>query len=135
MAQLHNGLRPDLYTPAPKLEAEDYAAVLADQEKPVFVAESADGSIVGHCYCVIYRQERHHTKEARSWLYIDDLCVREDCRGVGIGRKLIDYAKCFACGEGLAHLELKVTESNAASVAFYEAMGFCTQQRIMEMDL
>ncbi len=56
--------------------------------------------------------------------YIEHLAVRADCRGLGIGRKLMLIACEQAAGKGLRSCTLHVSKNNSAAVALYESLGF-----------
>jgi len=62
-----------------------------------------------------------------AWL--EDLFVREDARGCGLGRALVEAAIERARGRGCKRIELDVNEDNAAARALYEACGFLTEPK------
>ena len=65
-------------------------------------------------------------------LYIDDLCVDEDCRGQGIGRKMYEYVRSYAKDTGCYHITLNVWEMNPRARKFYESIGMKPLKTYME---
>jgi ribosomal protein S18 acetylase RimI-like enzyme len=67
-----------------------------------------------------------------KYLFIDDLCVDESCRGQHVGSRLFEYVKEEAKKLGCYHVTLNVWEGNDNANAFYEKMGMKTKERQME---
>lgn len=53
--------------------------------------------------------------------FIAGIFVRQDCRGLGVGRQLLDFVKAQK-----HRLQLMVYEKNASAVEFYQQNGFIT---------
>lgn len=60
-----------------------------------------------------------------AWL--EDVFVREDARGSGLGRALVEAACERARERGCKRIELDVNEDNAPARALYQACGFQTE--------
>lgn len=56
--------------------------------------------------------------------WLEDLYVREDSRGAGLGAALVEAALEHARHRGCARMELDVNEANPAALALYEGAGF-----------
>jgi ribosomal protein S18 acetylase RimI-like enzyme len=56
--------------------------------------------------------------------WLEDLFVREEARGSGLGRALVDAALERAAARGCRRIDLDVNEQNPDALAFYERMGF-----------
>jgi ribosomal protein S18 acetylase RimI-like enzyme len=65
-------------------------------------------------------------------LYIDDLCVDESTRGMGVGRALFDHVVAYARQSGCHDVTLNVWELNRGARAFYERMGMHPLKTCME---
>ncbi len=63
------------------------------------------------------------TFAGRHGIYLEDLYVRPEHRGRGLGRALLGALARRCQSEGLARLEWAVLDWNAPSIAFYERMG------------
>ena len=57
-----------------------------------------------------------------AWL--EDVFVREDARGDGYGRTLVNAAIERAKSRGCARIQLETNRNNAAAVKLYESVGF-----------
>ena len=64
----------------------------------------------------------------RGWLY--SVAVAPDRRRDGIGSQLIRHAEQALAQLGCPKLNIQVRADNAAVVAFYESLGFQTEERI-----
>ena len=84
-----------------------------------FVAADGD-SIIG---TVLAGYDGH-----RGWLY--SVAVAPDRRRDGIGSQLIRHAEQALAQLGCPKLNIQVRADNAAVVAFYESLGFQTEERI-----
>jgi ribosomal protein S18 acetylase RimI-like enzyme len=58
----------------------------------------------------------------RGWVYY--LAVRPDRRGAGLGRELMRASERWLMQRGVPKVQLMVRTTNAAVVAFYEALGY-----------
>ena len=56
-------------------------------------------------------------------LYMDDLYVRQDFRGAGVGTKLINEVIAFAKAEKCKKLRWQVSEWNQPAIDFYKSLG------------
>ena len=59
----------------------------------------------------------------RPGLYLEDLFVRPEARGNGIGRALLEYLARLTVERGWGRLEWRVLDWNAPSIAFYKKLG------------
>jgi GNAT superfamily N-acetyltransferase len=56
--------------------------------------------------------------------WLEDLFVRDEARGAGLGRALVEAAFERARSRGVRRMDLDVNEQNPAAIAFYRHMGF-----------
>jgi GNAT superfamily N-acetyltransferase len=63
------------------------------------------------------------TFKGRPGIYLEDLFVRPQARGRGIGRLLLAHLARTALERGCARLEWAVLDWNAPSIAFYRSVG------------
>ncbi|MDB4949441.1 MAG: N-acetyltransferase [Gemmatimonadetes bacterium] len=56
--------------------------------------------------------------------FLDELYLRDDHRGRGLGRRAVDHAAEVCLGLGIRALRLEVTCDNAAARGFYARLGF-----------
>lgn len=63
------------------------------------------------------------TFEGRAGIYLEDLFVRPELRGTGIGKSLMVRLAARCRDEGLARLEWSVLDWNTPSIEFYRSRG------------
>ena len=59
----------------------------------------------------------------RPGMYLEDLFVRPDARGAGVGRALLTHLARLTVKRGWGRLEWSVLDWNEPSIAFYKKMG------------
>ena len=130
---LHVAGKPEVFKPGFPEELRNYIyAIHKDPEQFITVAVK-DGTICG--FAVLHhinRPENPFMKE-RDFLDIDEFCVDEAFRRQGIASEMIDFIREFAKEKGFHRIELNMWEFNQDALAFYEAAGFQTFRRYMEM--
>jgi ribosomal protein S18 acetylase RimI-like enzyme len=128
----HHKHRPDIYKAGSKKYTEvEFENLLKNEKYPVFVAVNENGDVLGFCFCQEIVGQPPILNE-HTTLYIDDICVDENYRRLGTGRKLFYTAVEYAEQIGAYNIELNVCEFNEAAIKFYESLGFGTQKRKME---
>lgn len=65
----------------------------------------------------------YKTFGARRGLYLEDLYVRPEFRGRGLGRGFFHWLAGVAVGEGAAAMEWQVLDWNTLSIEFYRGLG------------
>lgn len=128
--EVHAKGRPDLFkSGTTKYSSEELAEIIADPERPIFVAEN--GEVMGYAFCVFQRHEERNTPDFTT-LYIDDLCVDESSRGLHVGSALYEHVLKFARESGCYNVTLNVWACNEAAMKFYEKCGLQVQKIGME---
>ena len=132
---LHVAGKPEVFKPGFPEELRNYIyAIHKDPEQFITVAVK-DGTICG--FAVLHhinRPENPFMKE-RDFLDIDEFCVDETFRRQGIASEMIDFIREFAKEKGFHRIELNMWEFNQEALAFYEAAGFQTFRRYMDMSI
>ncbi|HTL92741.1 MAG TPA: GNAT family N-acetyltransferase [Steroidobacteraceae bacterium] len=59
----------------------------------------------------------------RPGIYLEDLFVRPEMRGGGVGRRLLEWLAALAVERGCGRLEWAVLDWNAPSIGFYRSLG------------
>ncbi len=133
---VHHRGRPDLFRgPTTKYAPEELADLLRDGRRPVFVCRGEDGEVLGYAFCVLQEVRNDRLLMDRRTLYIDDLCVDENARGRGIGRRLYEHAVAYARAIGCHNVTLNVWCLNEPAMRFYEKCGLRPQKVGMEVIL
>ena len=132
VGKVHHDGRPDLFrSNAQKYGASQVMAMLNNPSAPIFVA-AEEGKVLGYGFCQTHRHENDSVLTDVVSLYIDDLCVDENCRGKGIGKaiyqEILRYAKMRKC----YNVTLNVWACNENALKFYESLGLKPQKIGME---
>ncbi|MBC7495588.1 MAG: GNAT family N-acetyltransferase [Sphingomonadaceae bacterium] len=98
------GLTATLFGPTPSAEA--------------IVAELA-GAVVG----VALFFTNFSTWSGRNGIYLEDLYVRPEARGTGLGKALLQRLAALAVARGCARVEWSVLDWNAPAIDFYRSLG------------
>ena len=127
---LHLGWRPDIYQAADVIYPRAYFEKRCLEHR-ILVAER-NGVIVGHL-----TYDYHHVISDkfldRTVLFVDDLAVKEEYRGQGIGTSLLNAVKEKVRQEHLDGLELQVNARNTAARQMYEHFGFTEKSINLEL--
>ena len=132
VGKVHHEGRPDIFrNNAQKYSPSQVLEMLGKDDAPIFVAVE-DNKVLGYGFCVMETYRQHSVMKDRLTLYVDDLCVLEDCRGKHIGtaiyQKILEYAKYRGC----YNVTLNVWSCNESAMKFYESMGLKPQKVGME---
>jgi ribosomal protein S18 acetylase RimI-like enzyme len=130
----HNG-RSDLFKgPTTKYTTDELAAILTNDETPVFVGVDDSGRVLGHGFCVM-QHSGGQLMEEHDTLYIDDICVDEAARDMGVGRAIYGHILAYAREKGCYNVTLNVWTCNPGAMRFYEKLGMKPYKVGMEMIL
>lgn len=137
--EVHAAGRPDLFaTGTRKYTDEQLVEIFADDTRPVFVAVGEEGEgpqpgeVWGYAFCVLEEQEPGGSMQPIRTLYVDDICVDENHRRLGVATTLYNYVVEYARSIACHHVTLNVWECNPGARAFYEAMGMKPYKTGME---
>ena len=128
----HNG-RPDLFKAnVKKYTDEELALIIEDDSKPIFVGVDEKEEVLGYAFCMFIQHINNNILTDIKTLYIDDLCVDEEKRGMHIGKTLYEYVIDFARSQGCYNVTLNVWSCNESAIRFYEKCGLVPQKVGME---
>lgn len=130
----HNG-RPDIFKIGRKYNDEELLKILDDDMRPILVYVNDNDEVLGYCFCILQQHINDNVLTDIKTLYIDDLCVDENCRGKHIGKKLYNAATELARERGCYNLTLNVWSCNKSALKFYESQGLIPQKIGMELIL
>ena len=109
---LHAAGKPEVFKPGFSQEMRDFIfRIWNDPERDIVVA----------------------AKWEQNFLDIDEFGVDAAYRRQGIASEMIAFIREFAIQKGYSRIELNMWEFNKEALAFYEAVGFTTFRRYMEM--
>jgi len=93
--------------------------MLENERGCVLVAE-VEGEVIGMCS----GQVTVSTAEGGPALLVEDVVVREEWRGKGVGRLLMESLGNQARDQGIERLQLLADRTNGPALDFYEALGW-----------
>ena len=135
VGQVHHRIRPDIFrSGAQKYDESALRALLQDPARPIFIAEN-DGAVLGYCFCILEQTQDDPVLTDNRTLYIDDLCVDENCRGKHVGSQLYDHACAYARQQKCQSVTLNVWCGNDSALAFYQKQGMTARKIYMETRL
>ncbi|MBP3894137.1 MAG: GNAT family N-acetyltransferase [Atopobiaceae bacterium] len=136
VAQVHADGRPDLFmSGGTKYTDAELATIIADDERPIFVAVDEYDAVLGYAFCVFEDYAGDTVRTPIRTLYIDDICVDEAARGRHVGSAVYEHVIDYARKEGFYNVTLNVWSCNPGAQAFYEAMGMTPYKVGMEQIL
>ena len=118
-----------------------FVRALADYEKLLDEVEASEADLAGHLFCEAPRLfcdiaeadgkpvgfaiwfYNYSTFKGRHGIYLEDLFVVPEARGLGAGKALLRALAKRCVAQGLARLEWAVLDWNAPSIAFYDSLG------------
>lgn len=137
VCNVHSDKRPDLFkNGGQKYNAHQIKEIISDKNKPVVVAYDEEAKcVLGYAMCVIKTIKNDTALCDMKTIYLDDLCIDENLRGKGIGKKIYNYIIEFAKKEGCYNITLNVWEGNDSAKNFYNKCGFKLQKSTLEIIL
>ena len=99
--------------------ARRFGDLAGDSTSALFVAESADGRIVGWVHVKEHRSLENDPCAELAGLVVDGASRRQ-----GVGRALVAAADAWAAERGFALLRLRSNTARAEARPFYEGLGF-----------
>jgi GNAT superfamily N-acetyltransferase len=108
-------------TPGPMLD--DYAPMIASNN--LYVAENPNGDILG---LVAVRPMEDH-------MVLSNLAVAPRAQGVGLGRKLMEFAEKLAVDTGYTTMKLYTNEAMTENIDIYGRKGYVETHRGVERGL
>ena len=130
---LHVAGIPEVFKPGFCDELRDFLFVAYQNPDYEIVVAEENGVVLGFALLQFFHKPENPYKHAQSFLEIDELGVAEASHRQGVGRALIQFIGELARDRGFSRVELNMWEFNRNALAFYEALGFSTFRRYMEL--
>jgi GNAT superfamily N-acetyltransferase len=100
-------------------EADLHTALFGHRPLAEAVLAEVDGTAVG----VALFFTNFSTWAGRGGLYLEDLFVKPEARGQGVGKALLVHLAGIAVARGYARFEWSVLDWNEPAIGFYKALG------------
>jgi ribosomal protein S18 acetylase RimI-like enzyme len=128
--QIHLKARPDCV--GKRYMNYDYLKnIIIENNKKIFIAEE-NNEVIGFCIVYIYEIKNHPIFLDMKNIEIENICVDENHRKKGVGKRLFEEVKLFAKNNNAQFIELTVWEFNQNAKKFYENMGMKIRENRME---
>jgi GNAT superfamily N-acetyltransferase len=108
------------FTPDPDKQRRGLAALLASPGGHIAIARDQASRAVGMATAQLVIS----TAEGAPSAWIEDVVVREDWRGKGLGRALLDAVLAWARSQGAVRAQLLADLDNAPALAFYDRLDW-----------
>jgi GNAT superfamily N-acetyltransferase len=94
-------------------------SLLGERKHAEAIIPEYEGNPVG--YAIFFHN--FSTFEGKPGLYLEDIYVKPEYRGKGIGKALLSYLAKIALERGCARFEWVVLDWNEPSIQFYKSLG------------
>lgn len=132
---LHVKGRPDIYKITNQTLDHSYFEQLVESDEGVIYIIEKGNEIIAFTILRINETPDRTTAVKKKYLFMEDLGVKEEYRGKGLGKLLYQKAIEFARENETTSLELGVWEFNEEAIKFYKSMGMKNQARKMEIQI
>ncbi len=132
---LHVAGRPDVFKPGFSDELKNHLFTIWNDPEQEIVVDERNGAICGFAVLHHIVKPENPFMFERDFLDIDEFCVDEAHRRQGVASEMIAFIRAYAKEKGFSRIELNMWEFNRDALAFYEAAGFSTYRRYMEMKI
>jgi GNAT superfamily N-acetyltransferase len=128
-------------TPADVPQILTFIRALATYEREPDAVTATEGDLLSHgfgpnpfYFCLMAEHENrpagfafyffnYSTWKGRPGLYLEDLFVQPEFRGLGIGKALLEKVAAIAIEKECPRLQWEVLDWNTPAIEFYRAMG------------
>ena len=123
--RLHAGNHPEIFKMP---QSNDFAVtffdeMLADPLVRIFIAHE-DGSALGYVLCKLIERTENPFTFAMRYLLVDQISVRPEANGKGVGKALLEQAEVLAREWNVSRVQLDSWGFNSSAHVFFEKMGF-----------
>lgn len=132
---LHVNGRPDIFRPGFTYELQRYIYQKLDSESSDVIAALIDGEICGFAMVEYIDRPASPYRLPQRSVVIDELGVDAAYRRRGVASALVAFCRQEARRKGYERIELNMWEFNESALRFYEAVGFRTYRRYMDLDV
>jgi GNAT superfamily N-acetyltransferase len=133
MAEDALGRKRENYTlPLPRAYLEAFERIDSDQNQELTVVEDQTGQIIGVFQLTFIP---YLTYQGGIRAQIEGVRVHKDHRGLGVGKKIIEWAIQRALERKAHLLQLTTDKKRPDAIRFYETLGFKASHEGMKMHL
>lgn len=108
------------FQPDPAKQLRGLRTILDEPELGKLFVLRVDGKVAGMANALITIS----TAEGARALLLEDVIVRSEYRGVGLGRQLVEHVLNWAKQRGMVRVTLLADRDNQPALDFYQKLGF-----------
>lgn len=127
LCRLYQQLHPEDPTTANAADLRVFQQILESSILHLFVASIEDQDLVASTYLNIIP---NMTRGASPYAVIENVITREDLRGSGIGRIMMQHTLQFAWDQGCYKAMLQTGSKQESTHGFYRACGFRADDKV-----
>ena len=132
---LHVSGRPDIFRPGFCEEMRDRIYTIFENEDRAVIAALVDSEICGFATVIYEIKPQSPYNNERRIYHIEEFGVDKDHRRCGVATSIVEFLKKDALEKGFERMELDMWSFNESAYAFYQAVGFGTYRRYMELNV
>ncbi len=129
--RFHKGLLPDIFNIPKEIITKDWLRNIIDDEIWSFLVFEYEGKLAGAVIYKIMESPEDVILKKRRYGYIEEMIVKEDFRGKGVGKRMLEVVEFDLKARGITEIELDVWEKNENAQGFYRKNGFLDIRRKM----
>lgn len=133
--EVHVSGRPDIFRPGFCEALQEHIYERFDAADSDVIVALMDGVVCGFATVEYVERPMSPYNLPRRYYHIEEFGVDAAYRRMGVATVLVEFCRQEAAKKGFARIELDMWEFNESALQFYEAAGFCTFRRYMELDV
>ena len=133
--ELHVNGRPDIFRAGFCKELQTHIYDAYESDNRAVIAALYDNVVCGFATVIYMTKPESPYNIERKIYQVEEFGVDAEFRRHGIGTALVDFMKKDAAQKGFNRIELDMWAFNKTAQLFYEAAGFTTYRRYMEINL
>jgi len=118
--------------PLPEVYIKAFDLIDADPNQELYVVEGEEGEIIG-TFQLSFLQYLTYQGGIRA--QIEAVRIRKDRRGIGLGKKMFQWAIDRAKAKGAHVVQLSTDKKRPAALKFYTDLGFIASHEGMKLHL
>ncbi len=133
--EVHVNGRPDIFRPGFCEVLQAHIFERFDAADSDVIVALMDGVVCGFATVEYVERPMSPYNLPRRYYHIEEFGVDAAYRRMGVATALVEFCRQEAAKKGFARIELDMWEFNESALQFYEAAGFRTFRRYMELDV
>ena len=133
--ELHVEGRPDIFRPGFCEEMENHILNRFNEENFRVIVALCDDIICGFATIEYTKKPLSPYNLERKIYQVEEFGVDKSYRRMGVATAIVEFMKQDASEKGFPRIELDMWEFNEGALEFYNAAGFVTYRRYMELNV